>query len=267
MKSNKKRITFLPEGHMVEVVGDTTLLEAARIAGVELVAPCGGTERCGRCGVRVTIPGQEGATFSLACQTVVINGMKVYLEDEVNTQPSSTKQYSKAAAHLGMAIDLGTTTLAGYLHDLTDGSCLSSHSALNGQVAFGTDVITRMAYGARSQEHYQRLTLAAINSIEKLIQKCCSEAKVSPDSICEIVIVGNTPMIHLLLKWPIASLKESPFQPYAMGPTYIKGKELAIQIAPQLYAIFRHLLEVLSGQMHLLLQLPVIWQTPRIKHC
>lgn len=265
MSSGKLTINFQPNNQIVEVSSGTTILEAARMAGLELVAPCGGTGRCGRCLVKIFSPENNDYVFSLACKTIVKNNLFVEWDNplqsllggqlgRVNLEPAVFLSADGHLEHregfnlttlncrdkniLGLALDLGTTTLAGYLYDLSGGACLSAASTSNGQIAYGTDVITRMAYAEQSSGHYQELRRAIIQSINKLIADCCSMAGTSSSSIYELVIVGNTPMIHLLLQWPLESLKEAPFQPYIMGPVYIKAEELALQVAPEALCYF-----------------------------
>jgi uncharacterized 2Fe-2S/4Fe-4S cluster protein (DUF4445 family) len=97
----------------------------------------------------------------------------------------------------GVAIDLGTTTVAGCLTDLETGEILATGSALNRQIPYGEELVTRIGY-ARSPEQRNVLQRAATGSINAVIRELVSSASVASSDIADVTIAGNTVMIHLL---------------------------------------------------------------------
>lgn len=255
MSSNKVRITFKPLNLTIDVAPGTTLLEAARLANINLAAPCGGTGKCGQCRVWVTSTGEKSPErFELACQTrayhpvtVKVSGEQLTILEEGHTrdiilEPAVLPGKGIALVHragvslenridgeeapLGMAVDVGTTTIVAYLYDLLTGKRLSVVSVVNGQRAYGADVISRLAYAVKDPGHYREVRQAVIESLNRLFMECCIQGGVTPRSVREIVMVGNTPMMHMVLNLPVEELAAAPFQPVHRGPFYLFAKEL-----------------------------------------
>ncbi len=97
----------------------------------------------------------------------------------------------------GVAIDLGTTTVAGCLANLETGEVLATGSALNRQIPYGEELVTRIGF-ARSPEQRNILQRAAAGSINAVIREMVSLAGVAPSDIADVTIAGNTVMAHLL---------------------------------------------------------------------
>jgi uncharacterized 2Fe-2S/4Fe-4S cluster protein (DUF4445 family) len=146
--------------------------------------------------------------------------------------------------NLGLAIDLGTTKVAGYLLDLDTGKVLSSKGIMNPQIARGEDVISRIARAQSSHDeaaHFQQLAATALN---QLASDLCAEIKAEPRDIVEAVVVGNTAMHHLLLRLPVEQLALSPYVPAVKGALDIKARDIGLKIAPGGYV---HLLPNIAG--------------------
>ena len=114
------------------------------------------------------------------------------------------------AARLGMALDIGTTTVAAYLYDLATGRRLAAASALNGQVSYGGDVISRISL-ANADGRPDRLRDAVVATVADLVRKTCREAGVDPEAVYEVVAVGNSTMQALFLGLQPTSLGFYPF--------------------------------------------------------
>ena len=129
----------------------------------------------------------------------------------------------------GLAIDVGSTTIAAYLCSLTTGRLLAAGSLMNPQVAFGEDVMARISY---TQEHpeqgLERLTGAVREGINGLIGTITAEAGLTPGDILDLTVVGNTAMHHLLLGIDPAPLGVSPFAPAVHRSLDIKARDLGI---------------------------------------
>jgi len=136
------------------------------------------------------------------------------------------------ASPLGLAVDLGTTKLAGYLLDLETGRTLASAGRMNPQLAYGEDVMARITYGLEGPEGAGRLQRAAAEGIGGLVETLCARAEVRPDRVVEAVVVGNTAMHHLLLGLPTRSLGLAPYVPVESGPLEVRARDLGLDLAP-----------------------------------
>jgi uncharacterized 2Fe-2S/4Fe-4S cluster protein (DUF4445 family) len=117
---------------------------------------------------------------------------------------------------LGLAIDLGSTTVAAFLVDLATGEACRGAAALNQQTTFGADVISRLAAARSGSLESQRLSNLALASIVQATDALKLSRRVLA-RIEQATVVGNTAMHHLLLRLPVDTLAELPFQPYQGG--------------------------------------------------
>jgi len=145
---------------------------------------------------------------------------------------------------LGLAIDLGTTKIAGYLLDLSTGQALASKGAMNPQIAYGEDVISRIALATGSIKEAGRLQKLAVTAVNQLARELCAEVGVKAQDIVEAVVVGNTAMHHLLLGLPVEQLALSPYVPAVKGALDIKARDIGLKVAPGGYV---HLLPNIAG--------------------
>jgi uncharacterized 2Fe-2S/4Fe-4S cluster protein (DUF4445 family) len=114
----------------------------------------------------------------------------------------------------GVACDLGSTKVAGYLIDLKTGAIISQVAKMNKQVSCGEDIISRMSYVINGDERsLNRLQNLAVSTINKIIKVCCEKSDISYKEIYEIVIVGNTCMQQLLLGINPVYLSNAPYPP------------------------------------------------------
>ncbi len=104
---------------------------------------------------------------------------------------------------VGVAVDLGTTKLAGYLVNLETGETIASAGAMNPQLAYGEDVMARITYALQEPEGAERLRQAAADGISRLVGDLCAAAGTRTEQIVEAVVVGNTAMHHLFLGLPV----------------------------------------------------------------
>lgn len=145
---------------------------------------------------------------------------------------------------LGLAVDLGTTKIAGYLVDLETGAVQAAEGILNPQIAYGEDVISRLAYALEGQTQYNRIVEVLREGLDLLLQKLCEKAGVAPGYVEDAVIAGNTAMHHLLLKLPVAQLGRSPYVPAATLPLEINSRDLGLGMAAGAYV---YLLPAVAG--------------------
>jgi len=335
------QVLFQPSEKSVEVPAGTGLLEAARQAGVEIDAPCGGKGTCGKCMVRVlsgevdsdslgVLPGEAVADgYVLACKTVLLN-QDVVIETPEKTgweggkfaesldeeclirrellpgkwdldpltvrwviqvpEPqaddglSDFERFQRALQqewgenevlcslrilqklsgvlraadgqvtvtmirepgklhvlslepgvseirNYGLAVDIGTTTVAVQLVHLNMGEIVATRSDYNGQIACGLDVISRINYAARP-ERLAELRERVLETVNGLIDKVTESHQVPRERICDVVISGNTTMTHLLLGLPPEHIRLEPYTPTVMNSLYLRAEEIGIQINP-----------------------------------
>jgi uncharacterized 2Fe-2S/4Fe-4S cluster protein (DUF4445 family) len=143
-----------------------------------------------------------------------------------------------------LAIDLGTTKIAGYLLDLSTGQVLASKGAMNPQIAYGEDVISRITLATGSIKEAGRLRKLAVIAVNQLARDLCAEVGVKAQDIVEAVVVGNTAMHHLLLGLPVEQLALSPYVPAVKGALDIKARDIGLKVSPGGYV---HLLPNIAG--------------------
>jgi uncharacterized 2Fe-2S/4Fe-4S cluster protein (DUF4445 family) len=145
---------------------------------------------------------------------------------------------------LGLAIDLGTTKVAGYLVDLSDGRTLAAKGIMNPQIGYGEDIISRITTVVHSPDNAATLQKLAVDAINELCTGLCAETDAKPEEILEAVVVGNTAMHHLFLRLPVKQLVLSPFVPAINQALEVRAAELGLNIAPGAYV---HLLPNIAG--------------------
>ena len=135
----------------------------------------------------------------------------------------------------GLAIDIGTTTVAVYLIDLRTGDRLAVSSTLNPQSRYGGDLMTRVRYTRRNETGREELQTAIIDGINDCIEEVVAESGVDSGDIYEAVFVGNTAMHHLFLGIEPSYVAGSPYVPANHAPIRLKPRELGIDINPSGY--------------------------------
>jgi uncharacterized 2Fe-2S/4Fe-4S cluster protein (DUF4445 family) len=134
------------------------------------------------------------------------------------------------AVHYGVAIDVGTTTVAGYLVNLATGREVAAASTPNPQSAFGADVISRIEYSGTQCDKVEELREVVTSSINEMLYTMAETADISICDIYEITMVGNTCMTHLFLGVDPHSLGQSPYVPVFTESMKVPAEELGICI-------------------------------------
>jgi uncharacterized 2Fe-2S/4Fe-4S cluster protein (DUF4445 family) len=159
-------------------------------------------------------------------------------EDEVIAVGSGTGR------QLGLAVDLGTTKIAGYLVDFKDGRTLAARGMMNPQISYGEDIIARISYVMGSAKRGRQMRKVVVEALNELVRGLCDEIDARPEQIIEAVIVGNTAMHHLLLGLSVDQLANSPFVPAVSEAIDTKARDVGLKIAPGAYI---HLLPNIAG--------------------
>jgi len=128
----------------------------------------------------------------------------------------------------GFAVDVGTTKLAGYLMDLSTGDVLAVATAMNPQVRYGEDIMTRLTYAMGGSEQREALNRSLESGIREILADACGKADADPRDVYELVFVGNTAMHHFLLDLDPLPLTRSPFTPKNLGPRDLDSASFSI---------------------------------------
>lgn len=151
---------------------------------------------------------------------------------------------SPAARWLGLAVDIGTTKIAGYLVDMQSGQTLASLGLMNPQISYGEDIIARIGAAARSSDEAEHLHQLLAEALSQMAATLCSQLNAKPTDIVEAVVVANTAIHHLFLRLPVHQLGLAPYVPAVRSALNVKAREVGLEIAP---GAFVHLLPNVAG--------------------
>jgi len=338
MTDKTSRILFAPSSKETAVAAGTTILDAAREAGVYIETPCNGKGLCGGCRVRVMEGEAEGPSdaesgllrpgdvelgYRLACMARIRGALTVLVPQESVLPPGEksfagrpqkidpvvrgfsidltegdgdqarvdgiarlmAQQYDIRdpiadltvlqdlgkpgrdlegqvtalvragkeiigvlpgwdARYLGLALDIGTTTIAAYVGDLRDGQLIATGSATNPQVLFGADIMSRITYSSRHPDGVQRMQATLIASIDALVRRMAESRGFDPHEIVDATVVGNTVMHHIFLGIPPDRLGLWPFTPTIRQSLDVRARDLGIDLGR---ASYLHVLPVEAG--------------------
>lgn len=147
---------------------------------------------------------------------------------------------------VGLAVDLGSTTIAGHLCDLASGEVLASDGRENPQLRLGADLMSRVAYAMQHADGAARLTSLARGAVAALAQELAQAAGLAADAIAEMTLVGNPVMHHLFLGLDPRELGGAPFALTVDGPLDVPAGALDLPLAP---GAFVHLLPCIAGHV------------------
>ncbi len=132
----------------------------------------------------------------------------------------------------GVAIDVGSTTIAGHLADLTDGAVLASHGVMNPQIRFGEDLMSRVSYAMMHPEGAAEMTAAVRKALNGLLAQLAMSAGIKRDEILELALVGNPIMHHLVLGIDPIPLGSAPFALATDRAVRVRAAELDLRAHP-----------------------------------
>jgi len=129
----------------------------------------------------------------------------------------------------GLAVDVGTSTLAGYLCDLTTGRVLTTSSMMNPQVVYGEDVMSRISYTMTNEKGLEVLNKAIIDGLNGIVEDVTAQAGIKRRDIVDMSIVGNTCMHHIYLNVDPRYIGRAPFPPALHHSLDIKAREFGFK--------------------------------------
>lgn len=219
----------------VQVPENILLGDAITLTELPLEQPCAGRGTCGKCKVLVEAALENGIAppdeveqenltsgeiavgSRLACRARVSGDAQVTLAPVViysNKIFRDSNRYRRDRdVPLGLAIDLGSTTVAAFLTMLDNGEVCTGGASLNQQTIYGADVISRLAAATDDAENAERLHRLALASINQAVDSLNLGPRFQ-ERIEQVTVVGNVAMHHLLLRYPLTSLAALPFQPH-----------------------------------------------------
>jgi len=234
------RVSYGARSETISVDAGSVLSDAIIATGLPFEQPCAGRGTCLKCKVmaaglhpeadaegphslsplddlerRGLTVAERAARYRLACRARVLGDTDVTLAPIVvysNKIFRACNDHKRPDAPLGLAIDLGSTTVAAFVVTLDRKQVCAGGAGLNQQTAFGADVISRLAAAQIGPEVTERASVLALSSIVQAVDalRLSTNAR---KRIRKAVIVGNCAMHHLLLRAPIDTLAELPFQP------------------------------------------------------
>ncbi|MBU3092730.1 DUF4445 domain-containing protein [Clostridium sp. CF011] len=277
------QVKFVPDNITISVEVGTTILQAARLAGVVIESPCNAAVTCGKCkvkldnisiknvisnGVHHLSKEEVKAGFVLSCATKVIGDVlvevtrkeqneslkilnhgksfefkinpiikKKYFDDEGVTRVYSGEQIIGIEANntenknFGVVVDIGTTTMVASLIDLFNGVEISSTSCLNPQAIHAQDVLSRIKF-ASEEKGLNTMYSGVTREIKNMISEISKNAGIANENIYEVILSGNTCMLHLATNINPSSLGRYPYTPKIFGGNHVEALHHDFNISP-----------------------------------
>jgi len=213
------------------------LLSVLRDNGFNIYSPCGGNGICGKCEVLVKGEGEVNS-----CQYIIERDMDIVIPGNreaniLSAQHTHTVKVpfapgEKVRDHpwpLGIAVDLGTTTIVFYLVNLITGAQVCVRSIINPQTRYGADVISRINYTLKEKDGLKKLHDEVVNAFNSQIEYMAGFASVTPEEIVKITVTGNPTMLHLLAGVDPSPIAFAPFTPAFTGTKILSATEAGLQ--------------------------------------
>ena len=146
----------------------------------------------------------------------------------------------------GLAVDIGSTTIACHLCDLRTGKILATESIMNPQVTYGEDLMSRISYATEHKDGLDKMHHSVIEALNKTAARAAKEAGLRMRNIHDAVFVSNTTMVHLLLGIHPLELGGAPFALANRDGMDIRARELGLRFHPNAYV---HVLPAQAGHV------------------
>lgn len=147
-------------------------------------------------------------------------------------EPGNTTAHS-----YGLAVDYGSTTIIMQLIDLLSGAVVAQSSAVNGQVVYGTDILTRITYALEDKTHPVDLQNVTAQTFNDLLDQLTDASGIAANKCPIMIVSGNTTMIHFLLKLDAWTVFASPYAPVTADPGFLWGQEVGMDFDGLLYIV------------------------------
>lgn len=242
-----------------EVAAGSNLRETLRREGVYIDGTCADNGTCGRCVVHV-IHGdagdpslQETALLGdgavnhgqrLACRVMVRGDLEISIDPERMLEIDTTGKWkevwgsplwrpellNEGIEGFGVAVDVGTTSIASILLDMSRNKPLDIRTSANPQMPWGDDIISRLGAAAKDRATAARLQALALNTVKDQVRSLCLRNGVSGGRITRLVVVGNSAMHHLVFGFPVEDLLKPPYSPSHVSGAVLTPDKLPIKL-------------------------------------
>ena len=229
------------ESRTVKAGRGERLLDVIRRAGLDMVAPCGGNGTCGKCRVLV-----RGEGYMLSCVYTVQSDLELTLPEEREAEILASQYLynlslpcdpgpaaSLSAWPMGMAVDLGTTTLVCSFMNLITGMPAGTFAMLNPQQKYGADVISRISYCIREKKGLRVLRKEITDLLNSTIRRFVSQNSANMEDIVKITVAGNNTMLHLLLGTDPSGIARAPFTPVFTEQKNLRASAAGLECHPE----------------------------------
>ena len=252
-------ITLTDDAAPLSVEAGASVLATARQNDIDIMATCGGRGRCRSCRIKLvrgtaTDPGvadisqlsndEIGEGYRLACQCYPQSDSRYSITPpthetsfQILTETGewqdlldSIDPAGENVTSYGIAFDIGTTTVVGYLTNLETGATLACVSGLNPQTVFGGDLISRIGFAAEKKTHVKKLHQRIVTFMNDLSERACDQAGISRADICKVTLVGNTCMHHLFLGIDPTPLGSAPYDPVLREARQCPARECGLRL-------------------------------------
>lgn len=132
----------------------------------------------------------------------------------------------------GLAVDIGTTKMAAYLVDLTTGETVARKGEMNPQIAFGEDVVARIAYANQGEANRNELQNRLVERLNEMLVTLSGQVDVDINQVVDVVIVGNTAMHHLFAGLPVRQLGQVPYVAAVGQALTFPAREVGLKATP-----------------------------------
>lgn len=244
-----KKVKIYNSDETFEVEGGISLLDGLLNKGHFVDNPCNGKGTCGKCRVKIKngdsgdIGPSEKRFLSdkdieygirLACFITKWDELEVEIIQKERKAKVLTGGYMPGFERTfkegyGISMDIGTTTVALSLIDLSNGKIITDASMVNMQKNYGLDVLTRISYAGDNEDGLDKLQEAIVGSVNSMIGLVCDEADIEAREIKDIAVGANTTMAHLFLGVDPTSLGRFPYKPEFTETQILKAREIGIE--------------------------------------
>jgi uncharacterized 2Fe-2S/4Fe-4S cluster protein (DUF4445 family) len=242
-----------------EVPTGPNLRESLRKEGVYLDGTCADNGSCGRCVVRI-LAGEAGQPSSqetqllterssdpesrLACRVSMSGDLEISVDRERILEVDRTGRWKEVWGSplwrpelitldqegFGLAVDVGTTSIAACLMDLSTARPLDIKAAANPQLPWGDEIISRLGSADEDPETARQLSGLVWQTVDEQLRSLCLRSGVSSGRIGSVVVVGNSAMHHLCLGLPLGKLLTPPYDPAQTGSITLAADELPVKM-------------------------------------
>jgi uncharacterized 2Fe-2S/4Fe-4S cluster protein (DUF4445 family) len=152
----------------------------------------------------------------------------VVVDDElIAVEPGDTVR-----ANYGIAYDLGSTTVVGYLIDMNTGHEVGVASAMNPQIAYGDDLVARINFAMTEEGGLEMLRMSVVDVLNSIARRLAETHEMALENVYEVTLVGNTCMSHIFLGLDVSTLGLSPYVPTVCSDMVMRADEAGLSVNP-----------------------------------